>query len=268
MDFLELSRFHDDILIYNNINHFVNLPHSLKQIKIGTHIYNSVFDLLNNYEKNLNPFVIFFESLSKFNLIFNLNIKYIYITIKENDLSYINMDFFHSYDFDRFEEIFNQQMELLNYPNPFKFINNLYVQNVNFLISKNNYELITLPSDIKEIEIYHGGTDNIFPVNNLPSDLEILEIQSYALYELSNLPNKLKILRLIGWKHNLDSLPPNLKFLEVYQYDKIHGNLLYELNSFVNLPHSLKKIIVGEYSYESVSDLLDNYEKNIENDNY
>lgn len=261
LEFLELSRFHYELPVYNETKHFENLPSSLKQIRIGSYIYNSVSDLLNNYWKNLNPYVLFFDTLSNFE---DLNIDYIHITIKENDFYYIVMNFFHSYDFDNFDDTLNQQLDSVNYPNPFKFSDNCRSLSINFLISKDDYILITFPPNIKKFIFYHSGLKKSIPLNNLPNNLEILEIYSYTSYELGNLPNNLTELILIGLKHNLDLLPPNLKFLEVSQYDKIYGQLLYQLDSFVNLPSSLKEIIIGEYSYKSVSDLLENYEKNVE----
>lgn len=208
----------------------------------------------------MNLIIIFFD------LLLELDCSIHSIEIKDSITGIYNIDIYTSTkeDFINIKQIFKERVKLININNTnyIHFYENFLDNYIRVRINIEDSKLIILPSKTNYIKISHLYESNeSFPTNNLPKKLNKLYIESYIPYDISNLPNQLISLKITGCKYNLDSLPPNLKFLEISKYDEMCDDLLYDLDSFANLPPSLKKIKLDNYYYSSLTDLLNNYEK-------
>lgn len=181
------------------------------------------------------------------------------ITISAERLSYIEIQFQNKYDFDKFRDlIFNlMYIDISSVCDSTELT--LFVDiDLDFL------QKIVYPVYTKEINIFCTyNFDKIINLNMLPSELEKLIIISSILFDLTNLPNKLKQLDLSGcnrWKKfNLDYLPESLKLLKLASTDEMSGYSIYEIKDLENLPIGLNEIFIGNMFFKSVEDILQNY---------
>ena len=105
-----------------------------------------------------------------------------------------------------------------------------------------NYDISCLPNCIKRI-IFPINSNFNQPLNNLPLELQELELYDKFNQPLYSLPHGLKRLIINGdFNHPLDNLPSTLEYLE------IRGEFNYPLD---NLPSNLKMLVIKEvYDYD------------------
>lgn len=106
-------------------------------------------------------------------------------------------------------------------------------------------------------------------INNLPSKLLELKITSEIIFDLSVLPNNIKILNLSGSKFafNLNYLPNSIEILYLpFPYDSrnliftiFNKKKLFELEDLMNLPSSIKEIYIDNNKYNSIEYLIQNF---------
>ncbi len=112
-------------------------------------------------------------------------------------------------------------------------------------------------------ELYILGDESAFdePINNLPSTLEILHIESIIFNQnLDNLPEGLKDLRIYtdSFTHSLSYLPNALEKLELKSFNLCCGSFLCFDNfkdNFMSLPNNIKSINIDGYYLQNFNQL-------------
>jgi len=193
------------------------------------------------------PLVIIDSSIKtlKFNFMFNQNISQLPSHIEEihfcdgdTEISHFSIynkpiDYL-QFGIKRLYLSYEFNQKLVNLPESLEYLE---------IKGKFNQSLDHLPNSIKEIhfgQLFGGDGDPVFndfnrPINHLPDELEIFELNSMCFnHPLDNLPKKLKKLKLnlYEYKYNLDNLPENLEELEIelpesypFSLDKLPKNL-------------------------------------------
>lgn len=106
-------------------------------------------------------------------------------------------------------------------------------------------------------------------INNLPLKVFNLKITSEITFDLSVLPNHIKILDLCesNFSPNLNYLPDSIEILYLpYPIDErnlaykiFNKKKLFELEDLMNLPISIREINIGHNKYISMEDLIKNF---------
>lgn len=137
-----------------------------------------------------------------------------------------------------------------------KLLNKIPSTITSLIIALSSYDKIkldNLPSSIKELYITNECcTDDTtcfnIELNNLPPNLEILEIDSLIYNQsIDNLPYSLKTLKINSncFTNSLDNLPPNLECFELTHFITCCSNHILQIKfdgSLYNLPHTLTKL--------------------------
>ncbi len=128
---------------------------------------------------------------------------------------------------------------------------------------------------VKSLELLNWSSHNLrhnnvyaYPhkLDNLSDSLETLIIHPSLEFELENLPNSLKYLKLLKYDKNVDNLPSGLKYLILNDYfnqpvDNLPSSLVYletgmKFNQPVdNLPSNLKYLSLGYEFKKSINNL-------------
>lgn len=134
------------------------------------------------------------------------------------------------------------------------------------------FEKLLIPKKTKNLKIIvnsaninfdtmNGDKKNLIKLDNLPKDLEKLEIiTSSVSFDLSNLPTNLTILCIKNskCKFNLDHLPNGVKILHLpFNYNMFFSKLeCFDVDDIYNLPESIEQIWINESKYCSKNELI------------
>lgn len=179
-------------------------------------------------------------------------------------------------DLEQFKKITYEQLNLnirteLEILNEKKQVNHTNDNNIynNELLNKRIKLKINI-NDLTKFPEYTYGlliinySNNESILKNLPKKTKFLHIQSHEPCDLSNLPLGLIQLKLEDCKYNLDYLPSSLKILKIIFTDKkINPKRYYNIDDFRNLPIGLEHIEICKKVFNSIDDLIKNYDSTI-----
>jgi hypothetical protein len=215
------------------------------------------------------------QSIKVWNKLIEQNYSIEKIIVNADNFSYIDIIFEKKSDVENFRNIiFNLiYVNIMSIDNPqtSKSLNSLLLT-LFIKIDLDFLEKIVYPQFTKELNIFCafnnydviGKKQMMIGQGILPSELKTLLIISSIPFDLTNLSNKLTELNLAGCtgceKFNLDYLPSSLKILKLADTDEFGGKSIYEIKDFQNLPQSLNEILIGNMFFNSIEDVLQNYQ--------
>lgn len=141
--------------------------------------------------------------------------------------------------------------------------------------NKNILDNLSFPPNVENIvivvnlNVFNHNYISTIELCNLPENLTQLKIYSHSiLFNLSNLPTNIFLLDISECipKLNLDYLPGGLKilYLPVFPCMKKHNfTYSYNLTNLINLPSSLIEINFGYVVFKSLKDLINSFDKTI-----